>query len=219
MSALDISFLSMVGFGIISYITNRDFNRPHWQFVVAFLLLFLLASSAAFAATLVFDVKNNLFVFHIHTPIEYCVVSLLYVSSLENRKIKNVILISIPVFVVLCIFLSLFIQPVTDNNAAMIIVESMLTIIWSLLFIRETIMLQKQNTLLRFPMFWISVGLMFYFVGAQVFDGLLNYLMFESMELARRVYRLMYVFRFALMILLIVGAYCGILFKEKSWES
>ena len=209
----------MVGFGIISYITNRDFNRPHWRFVVAFLLLFLLASSVAFATTLVFGIKNNLFVFHIHTPMEYCAVSLLYASCIESRMIKIAIMISIPVFVVLCIFLSLFIQPVTDNNAAMVIVESMLVIIWSLLFIRETIVLQKQNTLLRFPMFWISVGLMFYFVGAQVIDGLLNYLMIESMELARKVYRLMYVFRFALMILLIVGAYCGILFKEKSWES
>jgi len=219
MSTLDIVFLSMVGFGIISYVINRNFNHPHWRFVVAFLILMLLTSLVAFATTLWFDIRNNLFVFHIYTPLEYTALSMLYVSTLETKKIKNVIMASIPAFIVLCVVFALFIQPVTSNNAVMVIVESMLIIVWSLLFIRETITLQKQSTLLRFPMFWISVGLMFYFAGAQVIDGLLNYLMIESMDLARKVYRLMYVFRFALMALLIIGAYCGMLFKEKPWET
>jgi hypothetical protein len=106
-----------------------------------------------------------------------------------------------------------YVQQVDTNNSYIVIIESTLVTLWSLLFLRETIILQRESALQKFPMFWISIGLLFYFVGSVSVEGLLNYLMDISMDLARRVYRMTFVLKYLLFILLIIGAYSRRLFR------
>jgi hypothetical protein len=173
------------------------------------MLLWLATSVIAISLIRYAGLKNNLFVFHISTPLEYMVLSMLYRDVIANKALKKTILFTIPVFIALSVLIAFFIQKWDTNNSYIIIIESVVMIFLSLFFLRETLLLQQVTVLSHFPMFWISVGILFYFTGSLVIEGMLNYIMRHSMELAKRTYRLGYIFEYLLFILFIIGAFCS----------
>ena len=215
MQILDVVFLALMGVTILAYCVNSRSNLKHWKLVVLFTSLMFTTTVTAFSLTTLFDVGNNLFIFHVYTPIEYSILAFLYLRVFQDKRIKKILWLSIPAFVMLSAILTLSVQPVEKNNSLMNVLESVLIITWSMLYIREIIVQQQASTLECFPMFWISAGLLFYFVGSQLIEGLLNSLMDESMAIAQKVYRLMYLFRFTLMIMFIIGCFCQQLFKDR----
>jgi hypothetical protein len=177
------------------------------------ILLYLLASmvTTLLAVSLVrlAGYRNNLFLFHFFTPVEYILLATLYYQSLKGRRIKKLVLLSIPLFIAYSVFSSVAIQKFSSNNSSTIIIESILMILWSLLFLREVLLYQEVMNLTQFAMFWITVGILFYFTGNLVIEGMLDYMIRHSMELARRIYRFSYLFSYLLFILFSVGGLAG----------
>lgn len=200
---------------LVVYLLNYRQGERYWKFMVLYLLLVLITSVAATGVIEWGLTNNNLFIFHIYTPLEYLLLGLLYAYSMENMVIRRIILISIPLFMTVSVWLTAFVQPLSVNNSYSVIIESILIMLWTLVFIRETIMLQRESRLQRFPMFWISIGFLFYFVGGMFVEGLLNYMLNYSMELARQTYKMSFIFKYLLFVLLMVGASCRFLFRQR----
>lgn len=163
----------------------------------------------------VVHVRNNLYLFHVLTPMEYALLAGLYARELHSRALRSVVRISIPVFLAVALGLSIFIQQIDTNNSYACILESVLLILWVLCFLREVLLQQPVMQLYRYPMFWVSVGILFYFTGALLTEGLLNYLLRQAMDLALAVYQLEYLFKYLLLLLLLLGLQCTRLFHEK----
>jgi len=177
--------------------------------LISLMILWLVTTLAAVYSTKYAGLKNNLFIFHIFTPLEYVLLALFYRDIIVNKIVKKAITWSIPIFILLAILFSLFIQKPDTSNSGMITIESVIIIFLSLFFLREVLLLQHATILYRFPLFWICVGILFYFTGNLVIEGLLNYMINHSMPLARRVYHIGHVFKYLLFILFIIGAYCN----------
>ncbi|MEP7264238.1 MAG: hypothetical protein ABI772_07065 [Bacteroidota bacterium] len=184
-------------------------NVYYVKIIVLLITLWLLVSASAMLLSRVAGVKNNLFIFHISTPLEYLLICLLYRNVVENKSVRSMINLSIPVFFVLSILFSLFIQKPTVNNSYIVLIEYVILIFLSLFYLREILLLQQVTVLHRFPMFWISVGILFYYTGNLIIEGMLNYMINHSMELALRTYRLSYVFKYLIFLLFIIGAVCS----------
>lgn len=188
-------------------------RKPFYvRMVILLMMVWILAS--AMALYLRKHSGNNLIVFHILAPVEYTILALLYRSVIAHRRVKKMISISIPLFIVTAVLFSLFVQPIGTNNSKIVIIESIIMIFLSLFFLREVLLFQQITVLQRFPMFWISTGILSYFTGHMLIEGLLNYLMSNSMELARRAYYLEFPFKYLLFVLFIVGAFCETAFRR-----
>jgi hypothetical protein len=155
-------------------------------------------------------VRNNLFLFHLFTPIEYSLLTYLYIQVISSSVLKKVLWASIPFFILLSVIFSQFIQGLKINNSYMSIIESVLLICWTLFFMREILLLKQVTVLYKYPLFWISVGILVYFTESLVIEGLLAYMVSHSPELARKVYRLGFIFSYLFLLSLIVGAFCQI---------
>lgn len=177
----------------------------HSRYIIALLVLWLFTTVSAILLSSYAGVSNNLFIFHIMTPVEYGILALLFNHVITETTVKRITRISIIPFCLLCIFSAFFFQKVTENNAYMIVTESVIIVFLSLYYLREVMTLQHVTELQRFSMFWITAGLLFYFTGNLVIEGMLNYMIRHSMTLALRTYRLGYVFKYLLFILLIIG--------------
>jgi hypothetical protein len=184
--------------------------------VILLMILWFLTSAAAICLIKYAGLKNNLFVFHISTPLEYLILSILYKGVINNRIVKKIIILAIPLFIILSILSSAFIQKTDVNNSNIIIAESLIMIFLSLFFLRETLLLQQVTVLHQFPMFWISVGILIYYTGNLVIEGMLNYMINHSMELATRIYKAGYIFKYLLFVLFIVAAFCRKTFRVSS---
>jgi hypothetical protein len=209
MNAYSTLYFLLLLVTFFSYSKSSEKKEYYSKMVRLLMLLWLATSVIAISLIRYAGLKNNLFVFHISTPLEYMILSMLYRDVIANKALKKSILFTIPVFIVLSILIAFFIQKWDTNNSYMIIIESVVMIFLSLFFLRETLLLQQVTVLNHFPMFWISVGILFYFTGSLVIEGMLNYIMRHSMELAKRTYRLGYIFEYLLFILFIIGAFCS----------
>jgi hypothetical protein len=150
---------------------------------------------------------NNLFLFHIFTPVEYTLLSLVYYTVLSEPKVRRAVLVSIPVFIGLSVFFSVFVQGTLDNNSYIGIIESILLVCQALLFLREVLLFKQVTALYRYPLFWISTGILVYFTETLVIEGVLDYLIRHSMELALQAYRISYIFKYLLFLALTAGAW------------
>jgi hypothetical protein len=212
MTALDLIFFILLLIAVISYsIAGKEI---YGRIILIYLVLIVVTSIAAIYVLVFLKLRNNLFIFHIFTPIQYLILSLLYSHEIANPSIKRIINYSIPFFIVLSILFSIFVQKLTDTNSIITIIESIGLITWPLLFLKQTLEMQRVRSLLTFPMFWISVGLLFYFVGTLITEGMLDYLIKHDMEIAKKVFLFTYIFKYMLFIMLSIGAWCNTLFLQ-----
>lgn len=194
---------------LISYVISFGKKEQYVRMVILLMILWFSTSAIAIYLAKYAGFKNNLFVFHISTPLEYVILSMLFRDVIANAAVKRIIILSIPFFIALSILFAVFIQAPDTNNSNIIIIESVILLFLSLFFLREILLLQQVTVLHRFPMFWVCVGILFYYTGNLVIEGMLNYMIRHSMELARRTYRVGYIFKYLLFILFIIGAFCS----------
>jgi hypothetical protein len=194
---------------LLLYFITLISKAPYAKMIVLLITLWLLTSVSAMFFSKYVGLKNNLFIFHIATPLEYLVICLLYRDAIVNKRMRNMITFSIPAFILLSMLFSAFIQKPDVNNSYMVLIEYVIVVFLSLYFLREVLLLQQVTVLHRFPMFWISVGILFYYTGNLIMEGMLNYMITHSMELALRTYNLSYVLKYLIFLLFIIGAVCS----------
>jgi len=208
MSLLIKIYLVLSLLTLVSCIFTFREKEAYQKFIIAYLVLLTLTCIASVYVANVM-LENNLFIFHIYVPIEYIILSFLYKNIIVNAVIKKMILLSIPFFVALSVCFSLFIQPPDTNNSTMSIIESVIMIFLSLSFLREILLFQQATALHKFPLFWINVGILVFFTGRLITEGMLSYLVSHSMVLARRIFTFGFVFKYLLFVLFIIGVFCG----------
>lgn len=200
-------YLAFLLMALLSYIAARR-NDRHAKWIILYLSL-CLATTIAAAGVLKMGWKNNLPIFHLFTPLEYTVLGLLYYNVLSSGRLKRVVLLSIPLFVLTAAVFSLFVQKYdTDSNSYVSIIEAILIILLSMFFLREVLLLQQVTSLQGFPLFWVSVGILFYFTGSLITEGMMNYFYRYHMDIALQAYRFSYVFKYLMFLMFTIGAFC-----------
>jgi hypothetical protein len=93
-----------------------------------------------------------------------------------------------------------------ENNSYISIIESILIICWTLLFLREVLLVNPVTALHTYPLFWITAGILIYFTENLVLDGVLAYLIKNTLGLAKLIYRVSFVFSDIFLMALTIGA-------------
>jgi hypothetical protein len=210
MNALQKIYFVLLFLTLLLYFITMINKEPYSKMVVLLIILWLLTSASGMFFSKYVGLKNNLFIFHISTPLEYTFICLLYRDAIVNRRMQRMINISIPAFILLSVLFSIFIQKPDVNNSYIVLIEYVVLVFLSLFFLSEILLLQQVTELQRFPMFWISVGILFYYTGNLIIEGMLNYMINHSMELALRTYNLSYVLKYLIFLLFIIGAVCSL---------
>lgn len=208
MNTYMIIYLSLLVATLLIYAIRFPAKRSHEVLIGLLLFIWLVTTLTGFAIIKYTSYDSNLFVFHIVTPVEYAIISGLYADAIVSTRVRKFILYSIPIFLLLSVFSALFVQSYDVNNSNVVILESILLVAYSLYFLREVLLLQQVQSLVHYPLFWVSVAILFYFIGNLVIEGMLNYLMRYNMEIAKTTYRIGYIFKYLLFVLFIAAAFC-----------
>ncbi|MDX5483203.1 MAG: hypothetical protein LPK07_16100 [Hymenobacteraceae bacterium] len=141
-----------------------------------------------YAAYLVFQLTRNLYLYHLLIPIQYTLFSLVIYQALEGITARKTVLVSIPLYLLIVLLITLHLQTTTEFNSYARLMKNALLACWTLLYYREVFKGLRVIRLDREPMFWISTGLFFYSLGSFFVDGLMNYLLGLSYEIAHTLY-------------------------------
>lgn len=125
---------------------------------------------------------NNLFLYHFYSVAEFVLLGVLYVRHLDGLIESVYIRFILAVFVLFALVNTLFFQSLQQFNSHVTFAESLLLIIFSILYFYKELRDLENRNLDRVPMFWINTAVITYFSGALVLFHVANDLIPESMK-------------------------------------
>lgn len=176
-----------------------------------FIYLFCLLTSAIIVEGInyLWDLANNkqFLVFHLYQPIEYIILGLLYYRLIINKKIKRILLFSIPIYVLFCIVISLTKQPITELDTYAFNTEAILLIIVTSIYLLQIANKEIETSMYMNPLFWVSLGLLVFYAGTFFQMGLHNLIKSGNPDLAKKLYIINYFLNYLMYLLFCVGFY------------
>lgn len=112
---------------------------------------------------------NNIVSLNIFTNIEFAFYSYILYYHTAEKKQKKRILILYCVFFFFAFLNIFFIQGLTNFHSYSYLLGSLLIIYYVCYFFYELFQSEKYINLLKFPMFWICIGLLFFYLGMFVY--------------------------------------------------
>lgn len=127
--------------------------------------LILIIVGQVFATYLNLQGKNNLFIFHIYTPVEFFVFTYILKSSIKSSLVKKIVNISMICFTLFCIYDMFEFETIYKFNSLPRGFEGILAIGFSLYFFYEIFVAEENIDLLKSSYFWLFSGWLIYFSG------------------------------------------------------
>jgi hypothetical protein len=131
---------------------------------------------------------NNLFIFHGLTIIQFGMQSMFYRTIIQSRRVKKLIVLAIPVFVLFAIFNALYLNPINRYNSYALIFKHFFLTLLILVYFNQILMSSEVELVQFNNYFWISSGLLIASLGNFFIEGLMNYLLAQSLKLATQFY-------------------------------
>ena len=122
---------------------------------------------------------------HFYIAIEYLIIMLYYFFELRDFINKRIIFFSLLLFEIYCVINILFIQKLNDYPNILRSIESLIIILFSIVFFYRVMIKANIEKLINEPKIWINSAILFYFAGNFFFNILYTYLLNYSLELLK----------------------------------
>ena len=213
---LYIAYLCILFISFISSLVNRK-NLPQHLRLFPLLLFVTFAVESTAYYYLVLKDQSLQPIYHLFLPFLYSGISYVYLKSIEAPIVlKKVIFFSIPTFIALHIYLSLFVQKISTPNSYAFMLAAVLIVVWSLTYFYNLLQSKTVLKLSATPLFWISTGNVLFYSGAFFVMGSLSFLLANNKELASKLFVLIYVLNYFLYSLYTIGFLCIMWTKRSS---
>lgn len=123
---------------------------------------------------------NNLNVLHIYTVIEYSFIAYFFSTLYVFQKIRVPILISIIIFSISSLYYSFFIANIFQFNSIPRTTECLLLFIIALYYSYKLFEHEDYVSLIKYPYFWVTAGILLYFGGNMVNFALYKFILTTS---------------------------------------
>lgn len=155
----------------------KNFRRYTLQYRVLCFLLFN-ASICGIAASVLTTLHiANLALLHVYTILELSLIGWFYQEALSGRLSKNLIPVTVAIFVAASLCNTIFIQGWHHFNTYIRPVEALLVIAWSIIYYYKVLSGSASGPMGRSPGFWINTGFLLYFSAALCLFALSNYIL------------------------------------------
>jgi hypothetical protein len=201
---IDVIYFILL-FGCFAVCLFRSKNLYEIRHVIILLGILILIQLYAEYLNIVVN-KNNLYLYHILTPIEYFILASIFASNIISKVVRKFLQYSKFIFPIVA-FIFFKIEGATANNSYSSALEELILTFCSLISLRELMVFSVDVHINRSSFFWFSTAVLFYSIGNLLVSGLLNYLIIENVNIARIIYRSTYIFSYQFFILLIIASF------------
>lgn len=170
------SLLVYYGLMILAFFVSIPAGRQDRRLKLLTLLLFFSIVTELVVELCKYYNISHRFIYHIYIPLEYLMLCLFIQTQYVSKIIKRMVLATIPLYVFLAAFFSLFILPppyfpsIQFNIAGLFIILLVITVLFNL-------KIKDNYSIFRLPFFWIAIGLLLFHSGLFLFNGVYNFLL------------------------------------------
>lgn len=192
MTIIDFLTYSVIVCTIIGGLCYRQMSPVSLRLLVVF---FFVQTTADLLLVYVFPIGDGHLIRVVYSflkPMEYGVYAYLFYDRIRSERSYHYALWSV-VGVMTLSMIQLFFLPDSKTVATnVILVEGLLTLVLILLYFRYILFTKTIILLWQEPLFWIAVGLLFFYSGNIVATGFYHQLRQYSVSLAKNLYLLNY---------------------------
>lgn len=185
------SFSPLLPF-IAGLVLYRKSNNQWFRLIFLFIVMLVLAEVAG-QITVRMGTRNNLWIQHIYTPLEFCVLTVLYYRSFRQPRVKKGILLAAAVLILVSIGDATVGEGITKMNSFTRMVENALLISIAVLYFYKVANDLTITYLDRDPVFLLSCGLLIYKAGTSMAWAMFNSALEESYDTARMCLALIFI--------------------------
>lgn len=146
-----------------------------------FLLLTFLVECATPLRLIRFHGNNSWF-FNIFTTIEFLYYSFIFYQLFQSRSLKKGVAITTGLFLIFTCINILFIQGFKKFHTISYRVGAVMIIVWCCLYFRQLMQSSEYIVLARNPYFWISTGLLFFYLGFFFYFSAFDYIVYRKVK-------------------------------------
>ncbi len=125
--------------------------------------------------------SENLWLYNTYTAVEYSLLILMFTQLHEGKRFRRLLLGSIPVFIVIWIIATFFLEATDDFHGVFLSVESVVFVIIAVITLVKE-MSDSTVLLVDNPIFWVSAGVLVYFAGNLLVFAFIDQLLKETLE-------------------------------------
>ena len=119
---------------------------------------------------------NNILWYHVQSVFEYCAYAIIYYHLFINRRIKQIVLYSIPILVIFSIINGCFFQHFTKAFPSYVVVsEEILCAIFGVLLFKQMLQYPVQINITKQSVFWFNTSILFFSTAMFLIFSLMNY--------------------------------------------
>jgi len=191
-----INFSLLFFLNILFLFQIKNITRP--MFIIGVLSIIVTAFHMWAAYHFIFTKKNNQYVFHFLIPIQYSLLSFFYLNVLTNTVIKRMIIVSIPVFWIVSLLISFYVQKFDAYNSYSLLIQNFLLTLWSLSYFGNLVRGEQFVQLEKKPVFYICAGIFFFSLSDFFIEGVMDYLIKAKNEYSLTLYYISEILSFIL---------------------
>ena len=131
---------------------------------------------------------NNSWFFNIFTTIEFLYYSFIFYHILRQASLKKVVAITATAFLIFTTINIMFIEGFKRFHTISYRVGAIMIAIWCYLYFRQLLQSKEHIILFRNPFFWMSTGLLFFYLGFFFYFSAHAYLVSRKIEYSRELF-------------------------------
>jgi hypothetical protein len=125
---------------------------------------------------------SNHWFYNIFTVIEFLLYTYIFSLAITNAKIKSIMRWSIPTFLIVAAINIFFIQKFYKFHTISYRIGAVMIVIWCYLYFRQLLQLEEDIVLAKNPMFWVSTGLLFFYLGFFVYMSAFDVIVYKNLS-------------------------------------
>lgn len=186
---------------------TREFGGHLRLFSVLLGLTFLVELSADLSVR-VLHWKNNYWIYHGFTLIEFWTYGYYYYQVIRLKRPRQLLLGFLTLFPVFWMITVFFIFGWNKWNSYVIIVGSFFTVVFVLMYYYQLLIARETYSLRSLPEFWIATGMLIFYMAAIPYYGTLNFLIAYHRGVAKTLYKVLLGIDTSMYALFIYGYLC-----------
>ena len=156
--------------------------RPKWLRLFLFFLFFSFVMDAGALIYSHYFKKSNHFIINSYLPVSFSFYFLIFYKTFETKKFKLIASVSFFVYLLSFLFDITFINRFYYFNTYSYCVGSILIVLCCLLYFMWLFTSDGLINYFKIPMFWITMGLLFFYTGSLVLNSLVRYIIDNHLD-------------------------------------
>ena len=182
------------------------------KYFLSYFILVIFREAVGFA--LQQSTFNHFLIYHILRPWDFAILCLMYREGMTGLKIKKFFNLLIILFFIFSYTYSFLFNHYNSSTALASSIQNVLMLVLVLSFFYETYENAAESNLKRVPLFWISVGFLFFSTGTFFSTGFQSYLQSRNLVIAKKIFWLNYVWSYFLYSMFLIGQLCKMIFRK-----